>query len=187
MSARVVVPPASLAVTLAAAKKNLRIDGIYLDDVIELWLEGVIAFAENRTDRALINQTWRLTIAEFPANGAIELRRPPLVNVVHVKYFDVNNVLQTLDPSVYLVDTTSAPGKLAPLGALTWPATYQRSDAVEIQYECGYGADATAIPKDLKLYILAKLAEQFDPLTRPDKETVQTTFIDRLLDEFIIY
>ena len=37
-----------------------------------------------------MEQTWRLTLDRF--NGAIELRRPPLLQVVHVKYYDAAGV-----------------------------------------------------------------------------------------------
>jgi len=187
MKTCLLVAPTALAVSLADAKANLRIDGAYLDTVVDIWLRGVIRFAENHTERAFMDQTWRLTQDAFPPCGPIRLRRTPLQSVIHVKYYDVNDVLQTLNASVYQVDLESQPGTVMPRPGQSWPATSKRTNAVEIQFTCGYGPDSTALPDDLRLYILAKLNEQFDPLTRPDKVTVQTSFIDSLLDPFIIY
>jgi uncharacterized phiE125 gp8 family phage protein len=188
MKPQLTVPPAVLAVTLEDAKKNLRIDGNYQDSMVELWLWGVITFAENFTERSIMEQTWTQKRDCFPSNGIIKLKRPPVMEVESIKYYDAANVLQTLDPADYQVDNASdRAGFIVPGVGLGWPVTFPRINAVEIRYRCGYGNTAVATPRDLKLYVLAKLNEQFDPLVRPDKETVQTTFIDGLLDPYLTY
>lgn len=185
MTTRLITAPAALAVTLAEAKSNLRIDGTDMDALVTAWIEGVTSHAEHLMGGSIINQTWRTTLDTFP--DAIKLYNPPIVSVSYVKYYDLDNVLQTLDPADYTVDIVSEPGYIVPAPDTTWPYTYDKINAVEVQYVAGYGASDTYTPKNIKLYILAKLVEQFDPNTRPEKDTIQSSFIDRLLDRHTVW
>ncbi len=187
MNPRPITPASALAITLEAAKKNMRIDGSALDGVLEAWLRGVIKHAENFTQRAFVEQTWRLTLDRFPCSDAIRLDRSPLIGVEFIKFYDEADALQILDPADYLVDPESEPGFVVPAAGKTWPATSKRINAVLIHFKCGYGSTGESTPEDIKLYILAKLAEQFDPAAKPDKGTVQSSFIDGLLQHYRIY
>lgn len=187
MTARLITAPAQLAVSLAAAKVALRIevDDTGRDSEITGWLAGVTADAEFLTGRAFVRQTWRETLDAFPA--AIRLERPPLLEVLSVKYLDPDGQMQTLDPDDYQVDAVSEPGYIVPAPGKAWPATASRINSVVVDYTCGYGESEAAVPPALKLYILAKLVEQFDPAPRTDAKNVQSTFIARLLDGFEVY
>jgi hypothetical protein len=56
-----------------------------------------------------------------------------------------------------------------------------------IDYTAGYGPDATTTPAAARLYILARLTEQWDPAVKEFKETVRSNFTGRLLDSLRIY
>lgn len=187
MTTRLITPPAELAVSLAEAKQNLRIesDDTSLDQLITAWLGGVIDHAEHRMGRAIISQTWRVTLDRFP--DAIELAMPPLVSVTSLKYIDAEGVEQTLDPQDYLIDAVNEPGYVVPAQGRAWPTTADQINAVSVEFVCGYGADSTSTPKAIKTYILAKLVEQFDPATRSESVTVQSSYLDRLLDRYMVY
>ncbi len=187
MSAKLISPPAKLAVSLTDAKANLRIPAsdTALDAVIQAWLMGVIEYAEHLMGRALVSQTWRVSLDAFP--DAIKLPRPPVASVTSVKYYDANNALQTLDPALYEMDSMAEPCRILATPGVAWPATYARNNAVIAEVICGYGDDETTTPPAIKLYILAKLAEQFDPSGIPEKDSVQATFIDHLLDRYRIW
>lgn len=178
MTTQLITPPAALAVSLDDAKANLRVDGADMDDLITAWLEGITAHAEHYMGRSIINQTWRLTLDAFP--DALKLYNPPIVSVSSVKYYDEDNTLQTLDPADYALDNASEPGYIVPAPDVDWPDTYDKINAVIVEYVAGYGATAASTPKDIKLYILAKLSEVFDPNARPNEVT--SSFTCRLLD-----
>jgi uncharacterized phiE125 gp8 family phage protein len=185
MTARLIMPPAALPITLDSAKKNLKIDGTDQDDVVSDWVRGIVAYVEFCTQRALINQRWRVTLDKFP--GAIRLDKPPTVSVNEVQFLDASGVRQTLDPADYLVDAVSEPGYVVPGRGKAWPTTYPEINAVTVDYTCGYGTGPEAVPAGIKLYILAKLREQFDPAVRVERDTVQSSFIDGQLDQFKVY
>lgn len=206
MPAQLLSPPAAPAISLAEAKLNLRIDGDELDPLVMAWAQGVTDHAEHLMGRAIQHQTWRLTLDTLA--DAIALPRPPLVAVLAVRLRDDDGSWRVLAPERYTVDTGSEPAKLywvrhPALPAITslptrfptrWPSV-ARDDAngysdgrglLQIDCLCGYGAEASATPSAIRLYLLAKLAEQFDASTRPERNSVTPSFIDRLLDRYCI-
>ncbi|MGI4849324.1 MAG: head-tail connector protein [Janthinobacterium lividum] len=185
MTDRLITPAQELAVPLETAKANLGFDGNDSDLLITVWLKGVIAHAENYTNRAFVHQTRRLTLDSFAE--AIELERSPLASVIAIRFYDVDGQQQTLDPADYLVDTASEPGYVVPAAGKAWPATADRVNAVTVDYVAGYGPSDVTVPEEIQLYILAKLVEQFDPTVRLEQMTVQSTFIDSLLQSSRIY
>ena len=180
MTSELIRPPVELAVPLELARKNLKVDGTYLDDLITMWVEGITEDAQHELGRSLIHQGRRLTLDNFTT--VLKLDRPPLVSVDSIQFYDVDGQLQTLDPADYLGDRVKLPGWVVPAPGRAWPATQGRIGAVIVEYTCGYGATAASVPKSVQLYILAKLTEQFDPATRLERDTVQSVYVTRLLD-----
>lgn len=81
---------------------------------------------------------------------AIVLPRPPVASITSVQYIDDGGVLQTLDASMYQVDTDSEPARLLPAWGQIWPVTrYPQLSAVKITYVAGY-ASADAVPATTK-------------------------------------
>lgn len=186
MTTRQVSPPAVMAVTLAEAKDTLRIDqsDTAFDTLLATWIAGITAEAEHDTGRAFVNRPMRVTLDAFP--DAIRLSAPTY-SVEGVTFIDTGNQPQTLDPADYYPDTVTEPAYVVPAGGKAWPATAARVNAVTVDYTAGYGPDATTVPPGARLYILARLAEQWDPLVKEFKETVKSNFIGRLLDGLRVY
>ncbi len=184
MSTQLLTPPASLPVTLAEAKEDLRIDDTAQDSVVAAWLAGIVGYTEHRLGRALITQTWRIVHDRFP--DAFMVPMPPAQSVVAIRYYDEDGQLQTLAPADYLLDAVKLPGWIVPAPGKAWPATQDgRINACWADVQCGYG-QAIDVPDTAKLFIRAKLREQFDPAVRPERDTVQSSFLDRLLDPLMI-
>ncbi|HEV2612537.1 MAG TPA: phage head-tail connector protein [Noviherbaspirillum sp.] len=184
MTTRLITPATELAVTLADAKAHLRIDGDDQDAMVEAWIRGITAHAEHQMGRSILTQTWRCTLDAFP--DAIRLDFPPIVSVSSVKYIDEDGAEQTLDPADYIVDTVSEPGYIVPADGVEWPATMARINAVNVEYVAGYGATQAAVPHGIKMYLLAKLMEQYRP-NAALKDGIQTSFIESLLHPFKIW
>lgn len=185
MSERLIIPPAALAVSLEAARRQARVDvdenGVSaLDDDIQRAVRAYTRDAEHETGRAFVNQTWELSLDAFPA--AIRLGRSPVVGVSSVQFYDLDGVLQQLDPQDYLADTKSEPGWIVPAPGRTWPATAARIHAVEVQYVCGYGDDDTFVPAEAAEYILARVQQKFAPVS-----TSKLADLTCLLDGLVVY
>lgn len=180
MSLKLITPPAALAVSLDAARVSARVDGTQDDAELQEIVEAYTSDAEHLTGRAFVEQTWRLTLDRFA--GAILLEHPPIMSVVHVRFYDVDGVQQTLDPQDYILDAESEPGYLVPAPGRAWPATQTRVNAVEVVYTCGYGADDAAVPPGAKRYILGKVSEHFATAGTPKSE-----FLHCQLDRLKVY
>lgn len=180
------VEPATTPITLGEAKTYLRVpgdQGLDEDAQVEAFILAAVGSCERVTGRALITQTWRLTLrgCEDASNGAvwdawlgwtIELPRPPLISVSSVAYLDTAGVSQSLAGSAYTVDTNSTPGRLVPVDS--WPATSDAPNAVTITFVAGYGA-AAAVPAEIKDRLLAAVAYRDQHREDPDEE-----FLDKL-------
>ena len=155
MGLRLITAPVVEPVTLAEAKKQVEIPAA--SSAHEALLESLIVAGretvERLTRRALIDQTWELTLSEFPCE--IQLPRPPLIEVTDVTYMADYQVWESLDAVTYQVTTGSNPGCVAPAVGQTWPATQAGAvEAVRIRYRAGYGVDADSIPAALKNAVL---------------------------------
>ena len=181
MSKEQTSPPVALALTMADARKALRIeeDDTSLDTMIEIWVAGITAEAETQTRRAFVNRGMRVTLDAFP--DAIQLSAPTF-SVEAVRYLDPDGVDRTLAPADYYVDKVTTPGYIVPARGRAWPATEAHVNAVTVDYTAGYGPTAATVPDTVRLYILARLTEMFDPAAREFKETQASIFVSRLLD-----
>jgi uncharacterized phiE125 gp8 family phage protein len=182
MALRLVTEPDSEPLSLAEAKEHVKpAEGVASENSrLERAIAAVRELAEQETKRALITQTWRKTLDEFP--DAIRLDHPPIQSVVHVKYYGADGNQITLDEASYQLDNESEPGWIVPAPGYAWPGTQSRANAVEVEYVAGY-ANAAAVPAGIKQWMLALIGAVFD---NRDPEEVKTEFVDRLLDRYRI-
>jgi uncharacterized phiE125 gp8 family phage protein len=179
MSFRRISEPVCLPVELAAAKANLRIDGDDLDAVVTLWIEGITESLEHEIGQCLMTQAWCGAFSGF--KDGLPLPHPA-TNVTKIEYVDQNGDLCELDPAAVKIVQKRYSSSLHVVAPGSWPLAGCGEDSVSITVECGYGGEPKFTPRNVQLYILAKLVDQFDPATQSEKKTPQSVYIDRLLD-----
>ena len=174
-------------VTVAQARAHLRIDGNDHDDVIAQLVRAARRRAEAHTRRALVTQTWDLTLDDFPL-WQIDVPRPPLQSVTHIKYIDTAGVQQTLSSVLYTVDTKSEPGRITPAYGQSWPTARDQVNAVEVRFVAGFGMDS-AVPDDIKSAILLMVGHLFEHREEvTDLQTYKLPFaVDALLDHHAVF
>ena len=132
--------PATTAISLAEAKAFLRVDSDYDDD--NAYITSLIGVATNVveqfTRRRLITQTYNIYYDEFPPY--MDLQVGNVASVTHVKYYDTDNSLQTLDTSEYDVDIRVKPGRIYQAEDGNFPDTYERANSVEVEFVVGSAA-----------------------------------------------
>jgi len=145
--------------TLTEVKKHLEID----DDDSEhnTQLESMIDEAceqwESDTDSICMQRTLRITTNEFYDDFKLPLR--PITSITSLKYYDLNNVQQTLATTVYGFDAANRSIRLKTNQSL--PTFTPRWDAFEITYAAGHATAAT-IPALWKRAMLLLIAYYFD-------------------------
>ncbi len=133
-------PPASPPVTLEEAKAHCRVD----DDYEDAWFETAIAVATEALDgtegllgRALVTQTWCLTLERFPSVISVPL--PPCQSVSAIAYRDPAGAARTLDPADYqLVGTGGmAAARILPAPGKSFPSVLAGPEAVTVTFVAG--------------------------------------------------
>jgi uncharacterized phiE125 gp8 family phage protein len=145
MAWKVTAPPAEEPITLTEAKLHLRVDHSDDDTLITSQIKTAREYCEDFQNRAFITQTIKLTLDEFP--DVIYVPRPPLISATSIKYIDVNGQQQTLNSSVYKVDTESEPARIVPAFNQCWPGLRGDINSVEVIYQAGYGGAAAVSGK----------------------------------------
>lgn len=161
MALRLVTAPSEEPVALADMKTYLRVDGTDADTLLSSLIRAGREYCEAFQNRAYITQTLELVLDEFP-DMPLNLPRPPLQSVSSIRYVDQSGVETVWDPSNYLVDPISEPGRIAFAHGKSWPSvTLQPVNAVRIQFVAGYGA-AAAVPESVKTAIKLFVAHRFE-------------------------
>ena len=139
-------------VSLDEAKDHLRVTNDDDNTYIQSLIYAVTRLGEIITRRAFYTSTWRLYLDCLP-DKLILLPKPPLQSVTHVKYFDSSDIQQTLASTEYVVDAISKPARICRAFGSSWPSTYDRPNAVEIEFIAGLVAQDD-LPEGLKQAVL---------------------------------
>lgn len=160
-------------ITLAQVKDHLRIehtkDDNHFNNVI---IPAARAHVERYLRRALVKQTWMMTLMEFPGlRSPIELPTPPLLTVDEFAYYDSTGTKKTFTAQKYFVEKDDEGTRLTPAVGDSWPSTQSwRPAAVEVKFTCGFmdTVEATAkLPPDYRAALLlwaAHLYENREPV-----------------------
>jgi len=164
------------ALSVNLVKSWVKAPGAADDALLQLIIDRVADQAEKYTKRDFIKKTFKTfrdTFGDFNDDPAylgypsmsygalsmpITLRRSPLIGVNSVKYYDLNNVQQTMDPSLYYTVVKDAFSMIASVDNNPWPSTADRYQAIEISFDAGYGAKEKDIPAALRSAMLAHIA-----------------------------
>jgi uncharacterized phiE125 gp8 family phage protein len=189
MGMKLITAATAEPITLAELKQQCRVDTSDEDDVLNMAIAAARAKCENYTRRALVNQTWEQTLDEFP-DAEIELLKPPVSSITSVTYIDANGTVQTLSNSLYTLDNATYPAWLLPAYDTSWPDTRDTANAVTVRYVCGYGADGTAVPSDIRMWLLMTASFVFSQreafVVGGKIAEIPSRFIDSLLDPYVV-
>jgi uncharacterized phiE125 gp8 family phage protein len=159
MALKIDTAPALTPVTLAEAKSHLRVTGTDENDIITNMIDSATYWAESYTGYKLLDQKWIYYLDKFPV-GDIVVPFPPLIAVTYVKYYNSSDVLTTLtEDTDYRVDIKSIPGRIEVINS--WPGSYDKVNAVEIKFQCGYAA-ASGIEEDIRSAILMRIGDLYE-------------------------
>lgn len=164
MILKLVTAPVVEPVELAMAKLHCRVDISTDNDVFLGLIISARQMVEQRAGRALITQTWRLSLNGWPANGMIELPHAPLQSVTSIQYTDGAGATSTVSAATYTVDTDSEPGRVALKYNQTWPtvATLATVNPIQVAYVAGYGATAASVPEMYRQAILLLVGHWYE-------------------------
>jgi len=170
-------------------KAHLRVDHADEDSLIDLFIAAVTDHLDGFAGiigQALIAQQWALHLPCFPGrSGAIQIPLRPLITIDAITYLDLDGVMQTLDPALYVARA----GKLAivePAYGQGWVSTRADRRAVSITFTAGFGQTAAAVPPAYRSAGLLMIGDLYENRKSQVIENgavaiVQNPTVDRLL------
>jgi len=151
-------PPLAEPVTLAELKAHLRIDVGDEDELLEGLIRVARAHLEAVTGVALMSQSFRLVLDDWPRCEVIQLMKTPVQTVDAILLYDADGVEQNLDLSGMLLDGTAHPARLV---VRERPRPSQPINGIEIEFTAGFGS-VNEVPPELKRAILIHAAHLYE-------------------------
>lgn len=146
---QVVTAPSGTPMSLADAKKHLRIDDDITDDdsYVERMINAVWKFIENRTGIVLLDTKLALYLDTWPDSALIYLKKKPITAISKVEYYatDTATAYTELATTEYQTDVISAPARVYLEDA---PTLGDKLNAVKVTFNVGY-ANSAAIPENI--------------------------------------
>jgi uncharacterized phiE125 gp8 family phage protein len=204
MNITIITPPPFEPVTLEQVYQNLRLDPEGSpaahpdDDMLSRMITTARLDVEADARRCLIQQTLRMSMPGWPVTydtwaqswnrndmvRAIRLYKAPVMSISSVKYYDTSNALQTVSASDYYFTDEVVP-ELRFVPTFVTPTTFNRPDAVRIEYVCGYAPSdptpttqaeyAANVPSPLKDAILLGVQMLYDDMAPADRDAFDRT------------
>jgi hypothetical protein len=184
-SLELITAPVTEPVTVTEAKAHARIETTADDVLLADYIIAARELVERTTGRALITQTWRLTLDAWPMgrsvdfgsgiselpisylDGAeasfVDLRKAPFLAVTSVKTLDEADAETTWAASNYYTDRRHGFGRLVRKQGVAWPTIVNRDfGAIRIDFTAGYGATANTVPVALRQAIKDIVAHWYE-------------------------
>lgn len=142
-------------------KAHLRVTSTGEDNLIGSLGEAVTDWWQKRTNRALLEQDYRLTMDDWPDDlgrtnpDAIELPRAPLSSTtsVSVKYVTEAGSTKTFSSTAFNVDDGGDHDftRIVLKDGVDWPTeALQHGGAVRVDWTAGYSTSSTGVPEGIQ-------------------------------------
>lgn len=144
--------------TLSEAKEMLKQDTLADDTIITSIIKQARFRAEQYTGIGITLKTVEQRFNSF--SDCMKLTMGNALDIVHIKYMDESETLQTLTPTVYGLDEFAIPCEVYLKPNQVWPKTSTDRNAVRITYRAGW-QDAASIPADIKAALNLMIADSY--------------------------
>lgn len=183
MTLNLVTGPAVQPLMLQEAKAHLRVDHEDEDALIDALIVTATQSIDGRDGwlgRALITQTWDLTLHRFPGwrarnvspgaefpyryvDGPIMLKLPPVQSITSITYVDTDGNTQTFDSTKYRLsaEVNGRPRVDLEYGEV-WPDTRDEPDAVTVRFVAGYGDVGSDVPQPIRQAELITIGHYYE-------------------------
>lgn len=152
--------PAVEPVTLAEAKAQLRVDGTAEDAFITSLIVTSRLQIEAALGLALVTQSWRLTLDDWPGTGEIELPVRPVQSVVAIEIAAGGGTV-ALDAGSYHLDGQGHRPRIVLIDIVP-PAPDTVADGIAIELTAGFGMSATDVPATIRQALLLLVAHWYE-------------------------
>lgn len=196
-SLRKIVHPVVEPVSLAELKIQCRVEHDEEDSLLAGHIQAAREYAEQRTDRCLIDTRLEMQLDRFPSEVEVRLPRPPFSpttgrQTIEVQYLDTSLTTQSIYEAApnlsstgaqFLANRAATPAILTPNMNGYWPAVGPLRSAVTVRWWAGYGDSGDKVPRGIRNAILALAAHWY--LTREAVTTGGMAKVPMMVDELL--
>lgn len=158
MTSYLLAGPAEEPVSLAEAKAFLKIDDTAEDGLITTLIGAARLHVEGVTGKALLAQSWRIVLDDWPDNGVVKLPVSPLISVTAITAVDDHGGSHDIALAQFL----SEPDRLIVPRVVTGMPVLQERQGLEIDYVAGFGNEPGDVPADIRQALLGLVAHWFE-------------------------
>lgn len=146
-----------------AAKEYIRfpIDERDQDGNVQTWIKAARQKLEKDIGVALLPQTWRATIEQFPSyRQSLYLPVWPVQSITSFVYVDRDGATQDLilSPSNFILASRSRPAQLGLIETATWPTDFRKFHPGTLEFVAGW-SQVDDIPADLIMAMLKLIGD----------------------------
>ena len=163
--------PLGEPLTLTEVKSHLRVDHTADDALIAIYLRAAREYIDGPggfLGRALVRQSWRLSLDGFPTDE-IRIPLPPLSSVDAIRYDDTSGDEQLVNSQNFWVDKASEPGWIVRVDGVDWPTTLDGVNTVRVDFTAGYAPGTNSpidygenIPFNIKAAMLLMIGNMYE-------------------------
>ncbi len=177
------IAPTALPVDLDAAKTGLRIEHDEEDDLIESLIAAATDDAETRLHRALLPQTWVLTLDSLPTYIALPW---PLARSATLEYRATAGAWTAIDADEIFL-SSGPPSFVIPSYGLSWPTPIDHPNTARVTFEAYSWSAPASVPAGIKQWIIARVGEMYEQREASGPVVLHAhKFIDGLLAPWIV-
>jgi len=173
---RVITPATVEPVTVAEANFHLRLTADATDvspqdddPLVARLITAARQMAEQYLNRTISPTTWELRSSCFDL-----VPEGPVLEILSVKYVDVDGLVQTLPEAAYEEAGTPDQPRIRVAYGQTWPNVRSQDDSVRVQYRAGY------VPGTLPVPIVQAMLLTIGHLFENREENVAGTIVSEL-------
>tara|TARA_R110000868_G_scaffold291244_1_gene551685 strand:+ start:1224 stop:1796 length:573 start_codon:yes stop_codon:yes gene_type:complete len=148
-------PPSAL-LTIEQLRDHCRVDGTDSDSALLAYLAAAVAYVDGpygAVGKAIGAQEWTLSRGRVTGTDRVEIPVLPFVSVVSGSYYDAANASQTLTLADFRTYGGEDVAYIEPLVGNTWPAMYDRPDALSLVISAGYAEPPENVLHALRLLV----------------------------------
>ncbi|MDR6304800.1 putative phiE125 gp8 family phage protein [Nitrobacter vulgaris] len=139
------------------AKSFLRAENDDDDAIIASLIAAARSHVEAMTRCALIAETWRLVLDQWPNDGRIKLGRGPLRALTAARVYDSAGIAAPIDVGTFVLDKTAGV-----IVSSAWVLPGRASAGIELDVEIGFGTSATDVPDVLRHAVRTLVAHWYE-------------------------
>ena len=180
MALLLTTPPTAEPIVLADVKAHLRLyiadDDAYLTSLITAARRTI----ESRYGLCLMKQSWALFADDWPVDRILKIPLWPIQSVDGLTSYADDDTATAIDPTSYFLDVALRPTRVALRQGRVFTQPARVINGLKLAFTAGFGVDASFVPQEIKLALMAIIADWYQNRGDVSGGTIPTTALEAM-------